>query len=213
MRKEKKQTKLKAILSLSLVFAWFLCLPIIAKEKAPMNPSYSNEGHERESIIIETPLTPLEIRSKLTAELFQLVKIKNKSHMAGINFTPKKTNILPASYSNQNKHIKSQQLENSLFTTSLIACTILNAADYVTTIKALKYESLQEGNPLMKPLVKKPYLYATVKLGITALNLKLMKGLYKKDKRLAWVVSTIVNFALSYVVINNIRMIKKAQSM
>lgn len=110
------------------------------------------------------------------------------------------------------KQIESQKVGDSLFTSSLVAFAALNIADYVTTVKALKCDGLQEGNPIMKPFVKNAYLFAAVKVGISALNYKLMKSLYQKDKRIAWVVSTAINFAFSYVVANNLRMIQKARS-
>lgn len=210
MARKKRHHKIKAILFLSMVFTWLLCLPIMAEEKALKNLSYSNERLEAQSIF-NTSLIPLETESKITPELFKLVNIEIKGLKTRLNLTPKRINIKPDPSPHLNKHFKMQRLENSLYTGFLLTQTILNVADYVITVKGLKYESLQEGNPIMKPLVKNPYLLATVKFGTTALNFYFMKKLHKKNKTLAWIASTISTFVLSYFVVNNIKMIHKAQ--
>ncbi|MGD9345160.1 MAG: DUF5658 family protein [Candidatus Aminicenantes bacterium] len=99
------------------------------------------------------------------------------------------------------------KLQNSLYTTSLITLTALNIADYFTTVQALKHKELEEGNPVMKPIVKNIYVFTAVKLGIAALDIYFLKNLYKKNKPLAWVLSAAANFAMSYVVANNVKMI------
>lgn len=100
------------------------------------------------------------------------------------------------------------KLQNSLYTSSLITLTALNVADYITTVQALKHKELEEANPAMKPIVKNIYLFTAVKLGVAALDIYILKKLYKKNKPLAWVISVAANFAMSYVVANNVRMIK-----
>ena len=103
---------------------------------------------------------------------------------------------------------KSSKLQNSLYTSSLITLTALNIADYFTTMQALKHNELEEANPAMKPLVKNIYVFTAVKLGIAALDIYILKNLYKKNKPLAWLISAAANFAMSYVVANNIKMIR-----
>jgi hypothetical protein len=102
--------------------------------------------------------------------------------------------------------------ERSMFTTSLLTQVALNVADYVTTSQALKTPGLAEGNPVMKPFVKNPYIFAAVKAGFTALSYYSLKGLYKKSKTTAWALSILSNFALSYVVANNMSSINKARA-
>jgi hypothetical protein len=87
----------------------------------------------------------------------------------------------------------------------------LNVADYLTTRKALAMPGLEEGNPMMKPFVKNQALFIAVKGGITALSYFSMKSLYKKDKKVAWVLTTVSNFLLSYVVVNNMRLINQSR--
>jgi len=102
-------------------------------------------------------------------------------------------------------------LGDSLFTTSLITLTALNLADFYSTSKALKIPGLAEGNPLMKSFVKNDLLFAGVKIGIAALDYILLKNVYKKNKTAGWVLSIVVNFAMSYVVANNFKLISQAQ--
>ncbi len=101
------------------------------------------------------------------------------------------------------------RLEKGFFTASLGAMVALNVADYLTTRQALKYSGLSEGNPLMKPFVKNPYVFAAVKGGITVLSVWGMNKLFKRDRKMAWVMTTVSNFILSYVVANNMRLVSR----
>lgn len=103
---------------------------------------------------------------------------------------------------------KSKRMENSLFTASLLTLTALNIADYVSTVKALQLPGLKEGNPIMCPFTKNILLFSAVKIGLTALDFYLLKNIYKKNKTLGWVLSIAGNFAMSYIVSNNIRKIQ-----
>jgi hypothetical protein len=108
--------------------------------------------------------------------------------------------------------VRGEKLESALFTSSLVAMTALNVADYLSTRQALKFSGLQEGNPLMKPFVKSPAMFAAVKAGITALSVWGMNKMFRKgNKTTAWVLTMASNFILSYVVSNNMRLIQKAR--
>jgi hypothetical protein len=107
--------------------------------------------------------------------------------------------------------VRGEKLESALFTSSLVALTALNVADYLSTRQALKYSGLQEGNPLMKPFVKNAALFAAVKGGTTVLSVWGMNKMFRKgDKTTAWVLTMASNFILSYIVSNNMRLIQKA---
>lgn len=94
-----------------------------------------------------------------------------------------------------------------------VACTVvLHAADYLTTRHALQYSRLQEGNPFMKKIVSSPLIFAGVKLGVAGLQSLLLKGLFKKNKALAWIIGTAMNVALSAVVANNLSKIRKIRN-
>jgi hypothetical protein len=99
----------------------------------------------------------------------------------------------------------------AFFDANLVLMVGLNVADYVSTREALKYPGLNETNPLMKPFVKSPAAFAAVKLGTTALSYWSMKALFKKNKTVAWVMTTASNVLLSYVVANNYRLIQGAR--
>jgi hypothetical protein len=102
--------------------------------------------------------------------------------------------------------------EKTLFDVNLVAMVALNVADYVSTREALKYPGLSESNPLMKPFVKSPAAFAAVKLGTTVLTYWSFKALFKKNRTMAWVLTTASNVVLSYIVANNIRMIHGAKA-
>lgn len=106
---------------------------------------------------------------------------------------------------------RGERLEKGLFTASLVTLTALNLADYLSTRQALKNTGLVEGNPLMKPFVKNAFVFAAVKAGTTALSVWGMKSLFKRDKTTAWVMTTLSNFLLSYVVSNNMRLISRTR--
>jgi hypothetical protein len=103
------------------------------------------------------------------------------------------------------------KVESALYTTSMVSLIALNVADYFSTKEALKHEGLAEGNPIMKPFVKNDLAFAAVKLGITIGNYYFMKKLHKKNKTLAWVLSVASNFAMSYIVANNLKMIQSVE--
>jgi hypothetical protein len=108
--------------------------------------------------------------------------------------------------------IGKSKFSDSIFTTTLLMTAALNIADYVLTRESLRYDGVAEGNPMMKNIVKDPYVFAAAKVGVCALNFYLMKHLYKKNRTLAWVLTTATNFAMTYVVANNIRVLSDAKS-
>jgi Domain of unknown function (DUF5658) len=99
----------------------------------------------------------------------------------------------------------------ALFDANLVLMVGLNIADYVSTRQALKYPGLTETNPLMKPFIKSPAAFAAVKFGTTALSYWSMKALFKRNKTVAWIMTTASNALLSYVVANNYRLIQGAR--
>jgi len=156
---------------------------------------------EQTIALTETAMLPAKTIPVLNSEIASIRPGINRIGEAGLSLVVFNPEI----------KLKTHKIENALFTSSLITFTALNVADYFSTREALKYPGLEEGNPFLKPFVKNPYVFAAVKLGISALSYYSLKGLFKKDKRMAWVMSLASNLALSYVVANNFRMIHKAQ--
>ena len=117
------------------------------------------------------------------------------------------TSITPLSTS-----FKPRLRGNTGFTAALASTVLIQAADYYSTVRALKYSSLKEGNPFMKKITSDPLLFGVLKLGVAGLQVTLLKGLYKRNKTLAWIVGTAVNVGLSCVVANNFSKIQKARS-
>lgn len=99
----------------------------------------------------------------------------------------------------------------SFFEVNLIAMVGLNVADYITTRQALKYPGLTEANPLMKPFVRNAAAFAAVKIATTGLTYWSMKVLFKKNRTLAWVMTTATNSLLSVVVAQNLSHIRQAR--
>jgi len=96
---------------------------------------------------------------------------------------------------------------NSFFKSTLALNLALNAADFFTTREALSHQDVAEANPFMKGLVKSPLLFAGVKLGVSAISIFLLDRIYQKNKTLGWIMTTITNSVMGYVVANNMRVI------
>jgi hypothetical protein len=103
------------------------------------------------------------------------------------------------------------RFSDSVFTGSMVMCVALNAADYFLTKEALRYDGVEEGNSFLKGIVKDPWVFAAVKLGSTALNVYLLNTVYKKNKTLGWILTTVTNSLLGYVVAHNIDGLAKAK--
>jgi len=100
----------------------------------------------------------------------------------------------------------------SFFEANLIAMVGLNVADYISTRQALKYPGLEESNPIVKPFVKNPAVFAAFKVGTTALTYWSFKALFKRNRTVAWVLTTATNALLSVVVANNLNHIRQARA-
>ncbi len=100
----------------------------------------------------------------------------------------------------------------ALFDANLALMIGLNIADYLSTKEALKYPGLEETNPLMKPFVKSPVAFAVIKAGTTALSYWSMKSVFKKNRTMAWIMTTASNVVISCVVVNNMRLVHKART-
>ncbi len=198
------------IFLLILVLGAFLNPSVRGGEKPVEDNSSPIASSHSQGTTIETEVTPLmtsfinpDLLLFIQEEIFPKKEINLAYHNARLNpdlFRP--TETLPGL----------KRLENTLYTSSVISLVALNVADYFSTVKALKYEGVGEANPLMKPFTKNKVLFAAVKLGLTAYNVHVMRKLHKKNKGLAWAVSLLANFTMSYVVINNMKIIDRARS-
>ena len=106
---------------------------------------------------------------------------------------------------------RGSRFTDSMFDASLLSLVALNVADFISTKECLKYPHLSEGNPVMKPFVKNDAVFAAVKGGLTIASYLGTKALYKRSKPLGWIVSLASNLALSYVVSNNVRLLRQAR--
>jgi hypothetical protein len=166
----------------------------------------------------ELAADPSLIETVLAANLpsplanFDLIPIPDKelsyAELGDLDLSPNNV-VYGAGRSYLNPDFRTSSMGDKLFTASLVSFVGLNIADYFSTLEALKHPGLLEGNPLMKPFVKSPLVFAAVKGGISMLTYLSLKSVYKKNRPLAWVLSTAANFAMSYVVSNNLRCIDK----
>ena len=175
-----------------------------------ISPYLTAQNSETEFLLTKEDETKNE--SAIDASTFTL---KNKA------FTTDKNsfNLLPETRQiEQNVHkyfqqrLKLGKIEKSFFTASLVSILALNVADYISTRKALKYEGVSEGNSFLKPFVNNDLAFFAVKMGLTAGNHYLMQKLHKSNKTLAWIVSIASNFILSYVVVNNFKIIQNMKT-
>jgi len=200
------------ILLLFAVFMLFILQLKADDEKFEDNQEQSIDSKKKNNIISEESSVPSANQSFINLELFQLAKNKNKDRKIKLNLDQSKNISVSDSQRFIPKRKKSQKVEKSLYISSLITLIALNTADYFSTIKASEYKDLKEFNPVIRPLVKNPPFYLILKLGVNAFTLYSMEKLYEKNKKLAWVVSTVANAALSYIVFNNIRLINKSKA-
>ncbi len=210
MQKRESSHQTLTTLTVFLCLVCVLFLPLNAEEKA--TDATETKGRTSSKTEIDSP--PSEPISTRPSSYFSLSELIEK--------TPYTFKIQPFRLKDAAKNLnpdiqlppsfKPNRFEQTAFTTSLVTLTALNITDVVTTLQALKYDGLTEGNPVMKPFVKNVYLFTAVKLGITALNYYFLKKLHKRNKTVAWVISMTANLVMSYVIANNIRMIQDARS-
>jgi hypothetical protein len=168
----------------------------------------SDSRSDAEVTLLETAL-PASTPSPLAAlDLFP--EPAPKASYAAMNLDPNQVTINPG-HRYLERSLNGSAFGDAMFNASLISMVVLNVGDYLSTNEALKYPGLAEGNPMMKPFVKSPVAFAAVKLGFTALSYVSLKGLYKKNKAMAWVASAAANFLMSYVVSNNVSLINMAK--
>lgn len=161
-------------------------------------------------ILVDTPLPPAPASPLSNLDLIPLPP----SGIQGHSF-PIISYTATAVGSGQKYIVPGIKLSNpgdSLYKISLVSLVALNAADYFSTLEALRYPGVKEGNAMMKPVVRDPYAFAAVKIGFTALTYCSLKSLYKRNKVLAWTLSLVSNIAYSYVVSNNLRIIRRFKS-
>jgi len=191
-----------------------MALPIAAAKSKPVGSSDSifnarSADPEFEPSLGETALAPLNPSPLANLDLLPLPVPASEARSAGFAALDLNPRSVVANYSpvSLGRGINFRAAGDRIFDVSIYSLIALNIADYFSTRKALTYPGLQEGNPLMKSIVKSPVAFAAVKIGISAVSYWSLKSLYKKNKAMGWVVSTLSNFAMSYVVSNNIRLI------
>jgi len=197
-----------------ILFAVFIIFtsPLQAEdEKFEDNQKLSEDSKKKKNIINTESSSSSANKSFINLKQFRLAKKKDMDKKKKLNLVQNKDYYLSSPPKYAPKPNKFKKVEKSLYTTSLITLIALNTADYFTTIKASQYKELKEINPIMRPLVKNPSLYLVLKLSVNAYACYALQNLYKKNKKLAWLVSALANAALSYIVLNNIWQINEVK--
>jgi hypothetical protein len=164
------------------------------------------------SSLIETPLPPAADFSALfTAALPLPTPVPAEPDYSRITLDPRRVSLSSAQVLLAPR-FRSSAFGDAVFEASLLSLVALNVADFLSTRECLKYPHLSEGNPFMKPFVKNEAVFAAVKGGLTVASYFGTKALYKKNKALGWIASLASNLVLSYVVSNNVRLLRQAQS-
>ncbi len=200
--KKNKKVKTTKVLTISVILT-MLCFSSLKAEGNNDSKALISSQSLLSTVVIQPVITPLGKTSIESASLFTYSSKNNeKTYNFSVMPTTPETNY-PETYKFVQNYRKKHRFENTLFEASLIANLALNAADYFSTREALKYDGLEEGNPLMKPFVKNDLTFAAVKIGVSLTSYFVMKKLFKRNKTLAWITSIVSNIALSYVVSNN----------
>jgi hypothetical protein len=103
-------------------------------------------------------------------------------------------------------------LENSLFAASLLSFVGLNIVDYLTTQKIVGELGAEAVSPLFRPLVKNEYAFAVFKIGLTLMSCLSLQSLHDTDKPMAWVLSLLSNFLMSYAVAYNLEQLENSRT-
>lgn len=158
----------------------------------------------------EQPEKDLEICKKFKIHFF-IKHVTPKQERCSLILTKDQTQFFISSQEKEEPHLWTEKPKNASFTRSLVALTLFNIADYVTTLKALRYDTLQEANPVLRPIVNSPYIFTTLKLGTTVLTSMLLVKLHGRNPRLATVAGSLLSLGLSYIVFRNLDFIEEAR--
>jgi len=185
---------------------------LIASEKTTYNNEVFSADILPETVIIDSGFTPPASNTAIASMDISLGETKISSNDRSLTPSPQKLSLQAYSISSQDIPFDTKQRGSAGFTAALASTVFLHAADYYTTVNALKFSSLEEGNPFMKKIANNQLLYGAIKLGVAGLQITLLRGLYKKNKTLAWIVGTAMNVGLSCVVANNFSKIQRAKT-
>ena len=200
-----------AILGVSMV-AFMINAPMIASEKTNYNDDVFSVEILSETVISSSGFTLPAPSAAIASMEVRLEETEITSSARSLNLFPLKLSLQSYSITPHNISFNPKTNRQTGFMAVMASTVLLHAADYYTTVNALKYSMLEEGNPIMKKIVSNEILFGAIKLGVAGLQVTLLKGLYKKNKTLAWVVGTAMNVGLSCVVANNFSKTQKAKT-
>lgn len=208
---QKKKSRFKGY-SILLVLALLAGsnMSLFAKDTDPLNDPLRDQADPFKLQPLEFRLGLSEPDSQPDIFLFTLAQrqrngVENAKEIFAILRIKEKDSRIHTNLQRVNRR---KRLGKTLYTISLLSLTALNIADYISTVKALQYEGLQEGNPLVQPFTKNIVLFSALKMGIAFYDFYILKKIYRKNKTIGWLLSLAGNFAMSYIVSNNIKKIQ-----
>jgi len=195
----KKANRLIAILALSLL----VCMPVFAGNIEFLG---NTELLQISSVRTKIILNARSITSEAEQPLKETAWLENSGSALNLNNDPDFGQIGPKIDFGITR--KPLNLGKTLFDSTLITLTALHLGDFLSTREAVKIPGLREANPLYKSIVKNDAAFAAVKIGFAALTYVGFKGLYKKNKTTAWIMSVAANALFAYVVTSNYKFIQ-----
>jgi hypothetical protein len=210
MKKKEISARKRCVLVLCMGLLFWSSLSGFEGEVKPKNDPVQDRTDPLSFRLTEFRLTPAALNSTPNNPLFTLAlkQAGEQDQEERIFSFPQIKGKGPRIFETLPKSEQRFRLEETLYTASLLSLTALNIADYVSTLKALQHQELQEANPLMKPFTKNIIVFSAIKIGLTFYDFYVLKKIYKKNKIAGWILSAIGNFAMSYVVSNNLKKIR-----
>ena len=98
-------------------------------------------------------------------------------------------------------------MEKTAFTATLVGFVGLNIVDYFVTKKVLEQVGPDGVNPVFRAFAKNDVAFAVFKLGYTLMSCISIYSLHDTDKPIAWALSLISNFLVSYALAYNMEQI------
>lgn len=190
-----------------LLFSWILIFP--AAGHADIDTSGFTLARYQKYEETLSP-TPVEVQHAVNWELQYLLSGERAESYISPSLSTR--NMSPGQLAQYyEKRNRKQRLGDNLFTASTMTLIALNIADYISTKQALKYDILEEANPFMKPFAENDLALAAVKIGLTVGNHYLMRSMFRRHKKTAWVLSLVSNALMTAIVVNNFQQIYKAR--
>jgi hypothetical protein len=212
-RVKRDRRKARLILLLSFFSCLYLFQAGVTGQSASGQPGSATPGQEKQKRLLLFTFIPQASVPWTEADLLPLSLNPVSPEYTG----PGRAALLFESPSAISRNFRPRSggwavLENSLFTASLLSFVGLNIVDYFTTKKIVGDLGEEAVSPLFRPLVKNDYAFAAFKIGLTLMSCLSFHSLHETDKPMAWVLSLLSNFLMSYAVAYNLEQLENSRT-